>query len=1551
MSSRFLYFSMVVILHFSISSYSKAEAIDTKAVIDTENATLSFNNALVSKSSEASDSTLLASKKAPNASIMALPPSGGGPGDDTPQKYAFSSKELFDTSLDSPAQTATSIMGDVYDPYTGEVSFKNTDILINTNSGMPIEIKRVRSRVIDYKILGDWALDLPRLYGPSAGNYFIGPDTCSWLWNASKYIGGGEASDAPNGPFLGGVDSNSLLLRSIGNISEPDSSLFISESNWHVSCANDKYVATAPNGTKYEFGQLTYAPKMGSVPRGMSTAHLLVTKITDRFDNSISYTYESGFIKKIQSSDGVIVTFEYSGTEVSSITANGRKWSYEYSNSELKRVIRPDGTFWEYDFSDFDKFPSRTDSVTEVGVANMKHPNGATALFKVKETLHGRTKVPLAVHAPTGKRLFYPNTHYMSLTEKVIKPSSNGMEYSWSYSYSENEGAFEDNNSSSILPTKTTTILKPDGSRQVETLFRTFDWKEGKTQKIENFGSNSTLLSKTLIYWKGGEKIGSFLGNTLSNTEKDDHRVLLEKSVITNYLDYGNDIYTTIYSGFDKYGYPLLTTESNNYNSSKRYTKNYFYHDTRNWLIGLPSRTLVSSNGSSYKETQKTTYHSASGVYKSLPNYHYAYGRWYKRNESYHTSGSQKGLPKVVRHNGTNRWVEFSNYKRGIAQTIRTPQSLSTSSQYAYRVVDNNGWITKKTNFLGECITYSHDSMGRTDLVSPCNSSWYDTSISYSTTTSNEGFSYLSAGYLKQTVTKGNYEKITYFDGLLRPIVSRERDKSISSSKRYTRQGYDAFNRLTYQSKPHSLHSTPYGVVNQYDGLGRLIKADDNTTSGSISYSYLSNNRVQVNDNEGNTTTTSFLAYGSPEQSVATQISAPHGVITTLNYNIYGNLTSINQGGLTEYRVYDTYQQLCKTVRNDIGRSAYVYDAIGQLSWTASGDSVSTSTTSCDSNVYNSEKTTLSYDNLGNVRKVEYGDGTSSKLFTYDKNSNLKELVHGDVTQNYDYNDLNLLTSERLRLDSVDWTVSYAYDDYGNKLNVRYPGGGRLWYNPNALGQPKNVGSFASNISFHANGQYKSIKLKNGCINSLSLYNSGLPKVQRSACGSNNIVYNQYTYDANGNITYWDDKQSNTYDLRFTYDGLDRLDNIRNGSNSLIGDLNYDTMGNITKLDSIAGTINYAYNSSKQLQSTSGMRGYDFSYDDRGNVTNNGFNSFTYNLANEMVNANGNSYVYDGHGKRVKASDSEGTRYSFYSMFGQIIYEKINGSNRENYYLGSQLVAHQGAGAVTFIHPDILGTSAGKTDNSGNLVRRLRYAPFGLEWGKTNASSGENEIGYTGHKHDKSIGLTYMQARYYDPVIGRFYSNDPVGTLEHLGGTGGIHGFNRYAYANNNPYKYTDPNGENPALAVKGGWRIGQSIGNGINSATRALTGKTLSAHLANAAFAVLHNESADPVDGITDGKSPAKGEAGEKGQLEGVGGAEGALGDLGSLPIAEGTEWSSPDGSRQGGELGDGSGRKVNVHPSGGGDSYPQGTPTLEVQKPNGKTEIKIRYPEEKSS
>ncbi len=48
-----------------------------------------------------------------------------------------------------------------------------------------------------------------------------------------------------------------------------------------------------------------------------------------------------------------------------------------------------------------------------------------------------------------------------------------------------------------------------------------------------------------------------------------------------------------------------------------------------------------------------------------------------------------------------------------------------------------------------------------------------------------------------------------------------------------------------------------------------------------------------------------------------------------------------------------------------------------------------------------------------------------------------------------------------------------------------------------------------------------------------------------------------------------------------------------------------------------------------------------------------------------------------------------------------------------------------------------------------------------------------------------------MQARYYDPKIGRFYGVDPVGYRD-------VHSFNRFAYANNNPFKYNDPDGNSP---------------------------------------------------------------------------------------------------------------------------------------------------------
>jgi RHS repeat-associated protein len=106
-------------------------------------------------------------------------------------------------------------------------------------------------------------------------------------------------------------------------------------------------------------------------------------------------------------------------------------------------------------------------------------------------------------------------------------------------------------------------------------------------------------------------------------------------------------------------------------------------------------------------------------------------------------------------------------------------------------------------------------------------------------------------------------------------------------------------------------------------------------------------------------------------------------------------------------------------------------------------------------------------------------------------------------------------------------------------------------------------------------------------------------------------------------------------------------------------------------------------------------------------------------------------------------------------------------------------------GAVTYLHTDALGSPIARSDSAGNVIARTAYEPYGRT-----ASGNTPTIGFTGHVNDGGTGLVYMQQRYYDPVAGRFLSVDPVITDANTGTS-----FNRFSYANNSPYKYTDLDG------------------------------------------------------------------------------------------------------------------------------------------------------------
>lgn len=113
---------------------------------------------------------------------------------------------------------------------------------------------------------------------------------------------------------------------------------------------------------------------------------------------------------------------------------------------------------------------------------------------------------------------------------------------------------------------------------------------------------------------------------------------------------------------------------------------------------------------------------------------------------------------------------------------------------------------------------------------------------------------------------------------------------------------------------------------------------------------------------------------------------------------------------------------------------------------------------------------------------------------------------------------------------------------------------------------------------------------------------------------------------------------------------------------------------------------------------------------------------------------------------------------------------------------------------VIYYHTDALGSPVAITDESGDVIERREYEPYGKQLDGSLAGG----PGYTGHVSDAETGLSYMQQRYYDPGIGRFLSVDPVMANGNTGGN-----FNRYWYANNNTYTFVDPDGE---FARGAGW-------------------------------------------------------------------------------------------------------------------------------------------------
>jgi RHS repeat-associated protein len=131
------------------------------------------------------------------------------------------------------------------------------------------------------------------------------------------------------------------------------------------------------------------------------------------------------------------------------------------------------------------------------------------------------------------------------------------------------------------------------------------------------------------------------------------------------------------------------------------------------------------------------------------------------------------------------------------------------------------------------------------------------------------------------------------------------------------------------------------------------------------------------------------------------------------------------------------------------------------------------------------------------------------------------------------------------------------------------------------------------------------------------------------------------------------------------------------------------------------------------------------------------------------------------------------------------------------YYADGQKIAMKDKdGVVSYLYGDQLGSVSAVADASGSLESRTLDEP----WGEVRYTQGTRptDYGYTGQMQEGDI--YFYQSRWYDPQLGRFMQADTIVPLQ----VQGTQAFDRYAYVNNNPLRYTDPSGHcvGPLLVV-----------------------------------------------------------------------------------------------------------------------------------------------------
>ena len=332
----------------------------------------------------------------------------------------------------------------------------------------------------------------------------------------------------------------------------------------------------------------------------------------------------------------------------------------------------------------------------------------------------------------------------------------------------------------------------------------------------------------------------------------------------------------------------------------------------------------------------------------------------------------------------------------------------------------------------------------------------------------------------------------------------------------------------------------------------------------------------------------------------------------------------------------------------------------------------------------------------------------------------------------------------------------------------------------------------------NAAGQITEAMLGNG-IGTTRTYDAKtglIESIQSGAGNSTDIQDLGYLFDSFGNLTAREDFIQDVYE-QFTFDDLNRLTGATVYDADDDGEreaktYSYDAIGNIVNksdvgaADYVYGTGNGAGAGDAGPHAVVSAGGDSYAYDDTGNMVSGAGRTLTWTSFNKPKTivdaATTTTFVYGPERARIRQTRVQGASTTAITYVGGL-FEQIAQTGAATKYLhyifaGNARVAIYTTDdaptpdtSLRYLHQDHLGSVDTITDESGAVVERLSYDPFGKRRIAAGASAWEDAAlpiaaaetprGFTDHEHLDDFQLVHMNGRVYDPVLGRFLSADP----------------------------------------------------------------------------------------------------------------------------------------------------------------------------------------------